>query len=74
MKIRIMHIAQSAGGVKRYLEDFVKYSDKQRYEVILVLSQDYQNSLDKLKSYTKNIHIINMKRDIDILADIKSAK
>lgn len=74
MKIRIMHIAQSAGGVKRYLEDFVKYSDKERYDVVLILSQDYQDSLDKFKLYIENIHIINMKRDIDILADIKSSK
>ncbi len=43
-KIRIMHVAQAAGGVDRYLRMLLKYLDKDKYENIVVLSQDFRES------------------------------
>ena len=41
-KIRIMHVAQAAGGVDRYLRMLFKYLDKNNFENILVCSYDFQ--------------------------------
>lgn len=40
-KIRIMHVAQAAGGVDRYIRMLLKYLDKEKFENILVCSQDF---------------------------------
>ena len=40
-KIRILHIAQAAGGVDRYIRMLLKYLDKKVFENILVCSQDF---------------------------------
>ena len=32
-KKKIMHVAQSAGGVYRYLESFLMYSNKEKYDI-----------------------------------------
>ena len=40
-KIRILHVAQAAGGVDRYIQMLLKYLDKERFENILVCSQDF---------------------------------
>lgn len=40
-KIRILHVAQAAGGVDRYIRMLLKYLDKERFENILVCSQDF---------------------------------
>lgn len=40
-KIRIMHVAQAAGGVDRYIRILLKYLDKDKFENILVCSQDF---------------------------------
>ena len=41
-KIRILHVAQAAGGVDRYIRMLLKYLDKDRFENILVCSQDFR--------------------------------
>ncbi len=41
-KIRILHVAQAAGGVDRYLKMLLKYLDHDRFENILIHSQDYK--------------------------------
>lgn len=41
-KIKILHVAQAAGGVDRYLRMLLKYLDKDRFENIVVVSQDYK--------------------------------
>lgn len=46
-KIRILHIAQSAGGVDRYIRMLLKYLDKNQVENIFVCSQDFNE-----KEYT----------------------
>ena len=40
-KIRILHIAQSAGGVDRYIRMLLKYLDKDKFENVFVCSQDF---------------------------------
>lgn len=40
-KIRILHVAQAAGGVARYIRMLLKYLDKEKFENILVCSQDF---------------------------------
>ena len=39
-KIRVLHVAEAAGGVERYLETLFKYSNN-KVENILVCSQNY---------------------------------
>lgn len=40
-KIRVLHVAQAAGGVDRYIRMLFKYLDKDKFENILVCSQDF---------------------------------
>ena len=40
-KIRILHVAQAAGGVDRYIRMLFKYLDKRKFDNILVCSQDF---------------------------------
>ena len=35
-KIKILHVAQAAGGVDRYIRMLLKYLDKEKFENILV--------------------------------------
>ncbi|MDB8553976.1 glycosyltransferase [Turicibacter sanguinis] len=74
MKIKIMHIAQSAGGVFRYLETMVKYSDINRYDITLILSEDYIRYESYLKKYVKNIEIISIKREINLINDFNAIR
>ncbi len=40
-KVKILHVAQAAGGVDRYIRMLLKYLDKEKYENILVCSYDF---------------------------------
>ena len=40
-KIRILHVAQAAGGVDQYIRMLLKYLNKDEFENILVCSQDF---------------------------------
>nr|WP_294492646.1 glycosyltransferase family 4 protein [uncultured Mediterraneibacter sp.] len=40
-RIRILHVAQAAGGVDRYIRMLLKYLNKEKFENILVCSQDF---------------------------------
>lgn len=68
-KIRILHVAQAAGGVDRYLQMLLKYLDKNKFENILVCSQDYnKRDYEKLVIAFEQCH---MRREIG-LTDIKN--
>lgn len=41
-KIKILHVAQAAGGVDRYIRMLLKYLDKEKFANILVCSQDFR--------------------------------
>lgn len=40
-KIKILHVAQAAGGVDRYIRMLLKYLDKEKFENMLICSQDF---------------------------------
>lgn len=69
-KIKVMHIAQAAGGVARYLECLFKYMDNDRFENILVCSYDYKE--DDFKNIVDIFEQIDMQRSIGS-QDLKAA-
>lgn len=74
-KVRVMHVVQSAGGVEQYLVMLLKYIDREKYENILVCSQDFH--IDKFEGLVSHIIVIDMKREIglnDIIALIEVRK
>lgn len=70
-KIKIMHIAQAAGGVARYLNSLFKYMDKDRFENILVCSYDYKE--EDFKDIVDVFEQIDMQRSIGG-QDLKAAQ
>ena len=72
IKKKIVHIAQSAGGVAEYLYMFLKNLKNNDYENILIISQDYEEQLDRFKPYTTNIYIVPMIREVKLKEDLKS--
>ena len=71
-KKTIVHIAQSAGGVAEYLYMFFKNFKDENYENVLIVSEDYKNQLERFKTYTSNIYIVPMVREVEAKKDIKS--
>lgn len=72
MKKKIMHIVQSAGGVEVYIKMLLKYMDSNKYEHILVCSNDYcKNDFD---SSVKAFEQIDMIREINLKKDCMSIK
>lgn len=69
-KIKVMHIAQAAGGVSRYLETMLKYFDRERFENILVCSNDY--SLSDFEGLVDAVEFVDMQREIGF-SDLKTA-
>lgn len=61
-KIRILHIAQAAGGVDRYIRMLLKYLDKGKFENILVCSQDFRE--EDYRGLVDSIEQIEMTRAI----------
>lgn len=71
-KKKVVHIAQSAGGVAEYLYMFLKNWKNEAYENILIVSQDYKEQLDRFKPYVTNIYTVPMVREVEAKNDIKS--
>ncbi|NRO82726.1 putative glycosyltransferase EpsD [Lactobacillus helveticus] len=67
-KIRVLHVAEAAGGVERYLETLFKYS-KDKVENILVCSQNYD--YEKFKRLADRVIVLKMAHDIQPSSDIK---
>lgn len=70
-KIRIMHVAQAAGGVDRYLRCLVKYLDSNQFENILICSQDFKP--EDYKDIADEFETVEMQRSIGG-NDLKAAK
>lgn len=70
MSIRILHVAEAAGGVERYLSSLIKYSGS--VENILLCSQNYD--LSKFEPYCSKVIQIKMAHDIDFDLDKKTIK
>ena len=73
-KITIVHIAQSAGGVEEYLYLLLANMDHNRYDNILILSEDYKSYKDKLKKLCKKIYFVPMQREINLKKDLYAIK
>lgn len=71
-RIRVLHVAEAAGGVERYLQTLFKYSDKGQVENILVCSQNYDYK--KMKSLADRVIVLKMAHQIDPTSDIKVEK
>ena len=69
-KIRILHIVQSAGGVERYLQMLLKYTDTKCFENILVCSRDYKN-VDSFQNI-ENVEYVDMVRNISFRSDLNA--
>ena len=61
-KIRILHVAQAAGGVDRYIRMLLKYLDKEKFENILVCSQDFHE--EDYKDLVDSFEQVEMTRAI----------
>lgn len=68
-KIRILHVAQSAGGVDRYIRMLLKYLDKEKFENIFVCSYDFKN--EDYKDLVISFESVDMHRSIGI-SDLKA--
>lgn len=57
-RIRILHVAQAAGGVDLYIRMLFKYLDKEKYENVLVCSSSFnENDYKNLSEYFEYIDI-----------------
>ena len=63
-KITVMHVAQAAGGVERYLMMFFKYVNKEKFRSRGVCSQDFDKN--KFESLVDNFIVIRMKNEIGL--------
>ena len=61
-KIKILHVAQAAGGVDRYIRMLLKYLDKDKFENVLVCSQDFHE--EDYKGLVASFKQIEMTRAI----------
>lgn len=72
-KVKIVHIAQSNGGVSEYLYMFIKNSQKQ-FEHILIVSLDYKEQIERFQEITSQIYYVDMQREIDLYKDFLAIK
>lgn len=63
-KIRVLHVAQSAGGVDRYIRMLLKYLNKEKFENIIVCSQDFRK--EDYEGLVIAFEQVNMYRPIGI--------
>lgn len=71
-KIKVLHIAQSNGGVAEYLKMLFKYIDKNFYEFDLLCSKQYEADERNFKNLGYKISMIEMGRKISLRKDFKS--
>ena len=57
-KISVVHVAEAAGGVERYLYALLKNSDSQKIENYLIASQHYE--MGKFKKYVSGEYQLQM--------------
>ena len=70
-KIKILHVAQAAGGVDRYIRMLLKYLDKDKFDNVLVCSQDFHE--DDYRELADSFEQVEMTRAIGG-NDIKAIK
>ncbi len=68
---KIVHIAQSDGGVEEYL--YLLLNDlSDEFENILIASEKYKKSIDRFEKLVSKIYIVPMIREINIKSDLKA--
>lgn len=72
MSKKIVHIAQSAGGVAEYLYMLLKNFKDCNYENVLIVSEDYKGQIERFKPYVNDVYIIPMTREIELKKDVKA--
>lgn len=72
-KKKILHIAQSAGGVAEYIYILLKSMNNEKYENILICSNEYKN-IQKISNLDIDRYYIEMVREINIKKDFKAIK
>jgi glycosyltransferase involved in cell wall biosynthesis len=72
MTIRVLHVAEAAGGVERYLYALLRNSDPQTVKNYFVASQHYE--VEKFQKYASGIYQIKMAHAASIKEDKKSIK
>lgn len=70
-RIRVVHIAQAAGGVEQYIKMLLKYMDSTKFENILIASKDYQ--AETYADLADAFEQVDMARAIG-LNDLKAAR
>lgn len=70
-KIRILHVAQAAGGVDRYIRMLLKYLDQDKFENILVCSQDFRK--EDYRGLVDSFEQVEMTRAIGV-NDLKAIR
>lgn len=68
--VRVLHVAEAAGGVDRYLKTLFRYSDDDRVENILVCSQHYAPS--DYMGLCRAVEQVDMAHEISPADDMKS--
>ena len=63
-KIRVLHVAQCAGGVDRSLKSLIINLDKKKFENILICSNDF--SFDNYKDNVSEFYELDMKRNVSL--------
>lgn len=63
-KIRVLHVAQCAGGVDRSLKSLIINLDKKNFENILICSNDF--SLDNYKENVSEFYQFDMQRRVSL--------
>ncbi len=71
-RIRILHIAEAAGGIDRYLKSLFKYMDRSKFENILICSQNYKPN-DYIELADEIIQI-NMAHSLKPSAQLRTIK
>ena len=70
-RIRVVHIAQAAGGVEQYIKILLKYMDSTKFENILIASQDYH--VENYANLVDAFELVDMSRAIG-MNDLKAAR
>ena len=74
-KIKVMHVAECAGGVDRYLHSLIKYLNHEKIENILVCSQNYiPEDFSSIADCVEQIHMDHEIGISDILGVLRVRK
>ncbi|MDD6685275.1 MAG: glycosyltransferase [Lachnospiraceae bacterium] len=71
-RIRVLHVAEAAGGVDRYLKTLFKYIDRTKIETFFICSQNY--CVDEYIKIADHVEQIQMAHDISVKKDLESIK